>query len=88
MIDKDKTELTDDDLDAVQGGRGTASGTSSTGAGLNKIKDLGSTRVGGTGSIVPGSDLMEGEEEELQTRPNPADMGSIANRIPRGPGIK
>lgn len=87
MTDKDKTELNDADLDAVQGGGFTAKiGTSSTN--VRNIGDLGNTRVGGTASIIPGSDLMEEGEEELQTRPNPADMGSLANGIPRGPGIK
>lgn len=87
MTDKDKTELNDADLDDVQGGGFAAKIGTSSGS-VRKIGDLGNTRVGGTASIIPGSDLMEEPEEELQTRPNPADMGSLAGRIPRGPGIK
>lgn len=81
MTDKDKTELTDNDLDAVQGG-GRLPGLD---------KGLGDTRAGSSGFSVPGSNLMEPEEEEIQMRPSPELSGGLAKidpMNPKGPGIK
>ncbi|MEM7423224.1 MAG: hypothetical protein AAF334_05835 [Pseudomonadota bacterium] len=82
MGDDEKKELDDTALDAVQGG----------GRGLADLSGLGDIRATQTGFSVPGSNLMEGgEEEELQTRPSPdmaSKLGMMGPKGPRGPGIK
>ncbi|MEM9063670.1 MAG: hypothetical protein AAGD13_24705 [Pseudomonadota bacterium] len=83
------TELGEAELGGAKGGGGVIGGWLGSQSDLGRVQfSARNFRAVSSGPSVPGMNLMEGEEDELQTRPSPDLTTKTVTFGPRVPGIK